>query len=965
MIRFRTGCLWLALAGCFCAVAQTVSVTELAFSELVAGAETALKEKKTSVAVPILKEIIARAEFVDDEQARESVQMARLQLGIALADLQKTDDARRYIQEYLKGTPCKQPEVATRVLCQLSASAGNWQELYDTANQIIEDKQIAVRHKVSARAFLVQALFELGNYDRALKLLPEVIAEAADESAVRTFKIMQLRALLETGKVSEGIELLSTLFRGDTRYDTMLNLTLLRMGDKMFDSNLYNQARILYGKVTPRKELIEWLEQNMAAIKQANASRKEWREEDTRRVEGLQRNIELLNEMRDYSVYVSYRVAQIFSEQKRYWEAIALFNRISRENPGATEGEGAFLQRVILLFELNQIEEAVAISKEYMQRNTSGLYPRLVCVQLMQHALSIKSYDEALSLVVFMDRWARPANNEERDQETTLRYMVAFAHFQSGDYKKAYDAFERVVRINPESQASMDAGYWKAMCLLLQMKYEEAYGAFVTYRQSWPNATFAPAALFRAGVCRFGLEDYTGAEKAFQEFVDAYSRDALMPEALTMLADLQAADGRVDKALANYRRAIEVVKSNYAMQSDALLKKQMVIPATYAVVQAAQVLEAVAKVYRKEKEDQIATEKLREIITIVKDYMDYFGENSQWAQGVFWIGKAQIQLGQVDQAVSAYLDAVVRFGKDPSVEGVADMISDMAGIIQQKLTPEQRKKTIEDIRVARSRATAPALQIQLDVLLAELDNTTEELGRTLLAREKELKAVPPAGLSLMCAALLEAGDYSRSEEFFNLFAENYEGSVFMKNAYRLRGEEMYLQGKKEEAMKLATAALDQYGGTEGTGWAQLMKGRIQADRKEFGEVAKTFKSILGVGAWRGEVSAEATYRLAEAYYSLGDYRQAFAFFQRTYLVYKAYDNGRWAAESYLRSADCLKALGRESAARNTYRAMLLDKYVNELPQAAVAKTALGPQEVAELMTSGTNAMEAVSAEVGL
>jgi len=217
----------------------------------------------------------------------------------------------------------------------------------------------------------------------------------------------------------------------------------------------------------------------------------------------------------------------------------------------------------------------------------------------------------------------------------------------------------------------------------------------------------------------------------------------------------------------------------------------------------------------------------------------------------------------------------------------------------------------------------------------------------------------------MCGALLEAGDYSRSEEFFNLFAESYEGSVFMKNAYRLRGEDLYRQGKKEEAMKMATDALSQYGGTDGTGWAQLMKGRIQADRKEFGEAVKTFKSILGVGVWRGDVSAEATYQLAEAFYSQGDYRKAFAFFQRTYLVYKAYADGRWAAESYLRSADCLKALGRESAARNTYRAMLLDKYVNTLPQAAAAKAALGPQEVSALMTSGTNAMEAVAAEVDL
>jgi len=148
MIRFRTACLGVVFSVCLGAFAQTANVTEFAFSELVSGAEAALKEKQPSVAVPLLKEIIARAEFIDDEKARASVQMARLQLGIAYAELQKNEDARRFIQDYLKGTPCEQPEVATRVLCQLSTAAGKWQELYDTATQIIEDKQIAIRHNI-------------------------------------------------------------------------------------------------------------------------------------------------------------------------------------------------------------------------------------------------------------------------------------------------------------------------------------------------------------------------------------------------------------------------------------------------------------------------------------------------------------------------------------------------------------------------------------------------------------------------------------------------------------------------------------------------------------------------------------------------------------------------------------------------------------------------------------------------
>jgi hypothetical protein len=88
----------------------------------------------------------------------------------------------------------------------------------------------------------------------------------------------------------------------------------------------------------------------------------------------------------------------------------------------------------------------------------------------------------------------------------------------------------------------------------------------------------------------------------------------------------------------------------------------------------------------------------------------------------------------------------------------------------------------------------------------------------------------------------------------------------------------------------------------------------------------------------------------------GDPRKAFGWYQRAYFQYKGYADGRWAAEAYLASARCLQKMGRPNDVRNTYRAMLFDKYVNDLPQAEVARKALGPEEVLEIkakINSGT------------
>jgi TolA-binding protein len=599
----------------------------------------------------------------------------------------------------------------------------------------------------------------------------------------------------------------------------------------------------------------------------------------------------------------------------------------------------------------------------YLDEGRSGLYARMICTRLAQHYLNEEKYREALALKKYADGWAKASDKDERIQETDLRYMFSFIHFQLGEYDQALVSFDEVIRTGPNSQAAMDSDYWKAMCRLLQQQYDEAYDQFMAYRQKYSRASFASAALFRAGVCRFGVKKFGEAKALFKEFIDSYPQDSLLPEALTMYGDLLGADGMIDEALANYDRALRIVEKNYNNTTNPLLKKRMVAPATYAVLQAANALQADAEVHAEQNEAPMAEIKYRRIIEWMERYNKIFGENADWAQGVFWIGKAQMELGEVDQAVNAYLNAVVHYGADPAQKGVASILFDLAGMIKKRLPKDRFEPTLLVIEQERASAKSATLQIRLDVLLAELNGTADELGRSLLARETKLDDIPPYGLALMCSELLEKKDYSRAKEFYDHFAAQHENSPFRVTAYQLRAEELYGQTQTDEAYELATGALGMYGATSDTGWAQLMKGNVELIRGEYKTAVKTFNMIFNVRAWRGPITAEAMFRMADAWEQQKNYEKAFAFFQRTYLLYKAYDGGRWAAEGYLRSAQCLKKMGRESAARNTYRAMLLDEYVRDLPQAQAAKDVLGPAEVLELLAGSTNTMETVGAEV--
>ncbi len=78
----RTGLLYFICVAILSAAAifaqQTAS--QMAFTELVSQAEYAVNNAPKD-AIPLLKEIITRAGVLQDTQAQESVQMARLHLG--------------------------------------------------------------------------------------------------------------------------------------------------------------------------------------------------------------------------------------------------------------------------------------------------------------------------------------------------------------------------------------------------------------------------------------------------------------------------------------------------------------------------------------------------------------------------------------------------------------------------------------------------------------------------------------------------------------------------------------------------------------------------------------------------------------------------------------------------------------------------------------------------------------------
>jgi len=96
--------------------------------------------------------------------------------------------------------------------------------------------------------------------------------------------------------------------------------------------------------------------------------------------------------------------------------------------------------------------------------------------------------------------------------------------------------------------------------------------------------------------------------------------------------------------------------------------------------------------------------------------------------------------------------------------------------------------------------------------------------------------------------------------------------------------------------------------------------------------------VLKVREWRGPAWAEANYKIGLTHFEAGDFKTAFGFSQRVYVLYPGV--AKWAAEAYLISGRALEEMNRATDAVETYRELIGNEKINTQPAAKQARERL-------------------------
>lgn len=1019
-----------AVLFCPAAGAQEV-LEEMSAGALLAAAGDQLSSENYGASIPYLMTYLERMAPVEDDQVKSMCQQVRLKLGQIMAWLEDPQHAVTYLSAYTQNLPQYQPREAYKLLAvnlyameeyEQSVAAAetalsrpmpvelpskkkkkvDYDTLSETERAGFSARQLRRMEEelndetgglskglsddrpdreldytpvdlVLLHMTLAEARAKLGLWEESIEPYRYVIDNAQEEDR-RGFAVMQLvNAMIALGRFDEAADFILTLVRTEARYDIRVNMAMMTAGASLLDAGEYDSALMLYRMVLPRADLIAYQEVQMNQIRRDSGLPEMTLSIVTNEVGQLDavygsKHSDVLGKKADsalplppkpldlikleeavgtlislppYENEVLYRTGVIYAQVGRPWEAVTALDLLVQRDQDSEVGMRAFAEALMVLADpLQKYEMVETRGFRFLDRSSEGLGPRMVA-----HAMTIcyqkqERWKAVKELLPVIEEFVESDDGMIRQYECELFYLQAVADMVMLNYAEARDGFEKVLAEYPDSHQQENAVYWHALTQLFLKNHAEALAEFKAYAAAWPEGSWRPSTVFHSGLCLFGLEQLPEAQLRFTRVIETWPEAQVYPDACSLRGDLLAAEGRLDEAQADYEEAIAAAHT--------------VKQATYAVFQMASMFEM--------------EERYDEILSTVNAYLERYAENADVAKAAYWLGKTKLAQGLVDEAVEVYRQAIVDYGGDVLQEGVDQIVAELL-LVCRRLSDEERAALRSSLQASLDASEVMALKLRLRVLLADIDGSTDELGRQLTSEVDDLSEVPPPVLALIAEASFRLKDYSRAEEILNLFEFNYEGSDFIKPALKLRAYEHYDAARYAEAEQIADEAQALFGTQVDVVWAQFMKGRVQLQLQAYDAARELFETVLKVSEWRGDPYAEAAFYVGRTEEEAGNLREAFGWYQRVYYLYKGLAGGHWSAESYLAAARCLEKMGLEAERQEVYRAMLYDKYINYLPQAQTARTALGTQavQVIELQLEqgvSTNITVKLSAEAG-
>ena len=903
---------------------ETYYLKTTATSVLVERAQELVKEDNPEELLRYLEELLIRIGDNTGKEFEEMRSFCLYQIGICRLQMGQYDEARASFDRFRDEFPndSLMPR-AVLFAAECAAMEQDWPVVETYTRSLDDVKAMDPERRLSADQLLAEALFQQEKWAEATDVLLKVF-ESAGEAEVRARAAVMLAACYaRLGDIGKMSGFLSEC--GDLRYQSRdLSIALLEVADEKAKEEDYLDALYLYRQVMWKDELVRQFEQRMSELKpelekrftggigKTRSSFDEKQRKVQREYTRLEEGLKKLRDAPAHDTHIALRIGMCYAGLKRNVPAFTLLRSIYTEHPGHELAEDAYFQAFAVALDMQNWADAVEVGSVYIARYSNGRFIDEMTLNLMQVYLQNGRIDEALAL----GKTALDLSPNHRFMDQ-VKYLLGYLHFQKLDYNLALPLFKEVSEKWPGSIYAEGCEYWVAMCHLFMARFDLAADGFKAYlnNQAYSQKAFAEDASYRLGIAQYGLGDFKAAESTFLNFINTYPGSYLESEAYSMLGDLRGAEGDLDIALKfydlGYQTAVTVEQVNYALFQS-------------------------AAVYELEKQYE-------KIISVMEKYLAEWGERSNYAGAGFWMGKAYKALGQYPKALSTYIETVVKFGDNIENNDV-DLI--LRELIKEQESEEGRENRLSmmqrlqsELQSARQRGAA-TLALRLETLLAGITEGTERKRYvdSILA-DGQLESAGPLTLLLVAREAQARGDSRKVHEVYQKCMDRFAESDILVDVMNIELQARLNEKNYDGVIELAEEITNRFGYREEVGLTRKLKADACRLTGKIDEAIATYTELFAVSEWRGPLTPEALYWIGACHLEQGNPEQAFAFFQRIYVLYEGYTG--WAAKAYEASIDCLRKIGKpEEDVIRTYREMLANEKIAATPEGQRARAAL-------------------------
>ncbi|MBN1673266.1 MAG: tetratricopeptide repeat protein [Kiritimatiellae bacterium] len=900
---------------------QSPELVETLTSDILEQCQRLVNGKKYGEAVPYLNELAYRYRYGEENrQQRTVLEWAYFYLALGLIELERFDQAADVLNEYVKRFPQgRWFRPAMLMLADTHCSEGEWAEAEAVLLQLLRDHGLEPNQAIAARRLLGEAYIKQQKWEAALEPLQYIFQKSMDVEIRSKAAVLITTCYVRLDRMSDLYKFLPMVQRGSpqARYDIEFNVAMIEAGDRNFHKQDYIGALVCYRQVHFKQELLSFCDLEVQRLKSRHEemlrhglAKPENLTRLRRELSSLAREKAMLEEIEEYDQQVVIRQARAYLELKRHWEALVLFRSVFERFPKHELADQALYSAFAVAAEMDEEEHALRAGHKYLESFPDGEFFEEITLMMAQLHVKNEQYREAVAIV-------EKALEKKPDHMyyEQLCYLEGYSLFQNEEFARCLEVFSKLRDRSPEGEFREAADYWHAMAQLYSKSYEQARNEFSDFVLRYIEGSYFEDAFFRLGVVQYALEQYDESAETFVKFVNRFPLSHLKAEAFVMLGDIAAGKADLDVALDYYGKVWGATDN--------------IIYIDYATHRAGKVLELESR--------------WEDMIRHYDQYLARFGHRGRFTEAVYWKGFAQMRLGKTLEALNGFLTAVVKWGDTPEHFGADMIVRDLIEHVKNSIGPEDRARFIQRLKnetdLARvSRKTT--LHLRLLAALVDLTEAEDErMGMIVpLLNEQTISDSAPVTLLLIAREALARNQKDLARLAYAQLLTKYRKSDLVLDALKSAGDLAVDEKRYDEAQTYFEEVAQRFATMPDAGYARKRLGDAYRLQGKCQEAIKEYNTVLSVKDWKGPLWPESLFNIGICHMDKREVREAFAYFQRVYVLYTAFPD--WAAKAYLRSGECLQLLNRRFDAIKTYEEMLKNEAIAEQPEAAEARRQL-------------------------